>query len=177
MNDEDFNEYYRRRAVEVTDEIIKCGLKLMADRDSLLVDLLSAKVRRRMELDSQLKQVSHDAVAGMRYELEANNERAAATICRIGRQLAQCVDTMRRLSPCATDGDDEKQTMITKNKSLAKIVKQRSERLEKSLYKVRSLEVILQQKQYENDQIRQVVAKCSHHRNRLSQYRQNNDSH
>lgn len=157
MAEEDCNEYYRRRAAELTDEILN-GLKSTADRDTLFVDLLRTKVRRRTERDARTTQAMCDAVAGTRRELESNNDRAAAAICRAGNQLARCVDTIRQFSSSATDGDEEKRVMVAKNKRLAEVVKQRRERLKQSLNNVRSAEAILNQKQSENDQIIQVAS-------------------
>jgi len=148
---DDCEEYYQRRAAEVTRWMEPLLVSTEA-RDRLFVDLLCAKVDRKAKRDEQTAQKIRDDMAGLNRELEANNERVVEAVHQAKCQMNQFVDGYRR-DDCGDLDEMTVEALVAENDCLANVIQMRRKKLDTSLARVRSVDNMLRQKLSENKRI------------------------
>lgn len=135
MGESDCELYYRRRSDELYDWM-RHSLKTMNDRNGLFLDVLRAKVDRKLNRADREWRILADAVAEARRELDMNAEHGREVMIRAGRQIEQYVSGLR------WGEGDEKNTLAllaAEQNRLAEIVRTRRNRLNSIFDSVQSV--------------------------------------
>lgn len=151
---DDCEEYYRRRAAEVT-EWMESQLRSVAERDQLFVGLLRVAIERRVERNGQVERELRNRVAGARGKLRAATDLAKAVVRRSRSELDQFANGFW-VNDDNLDDDETAEELAAENDRLAANIRADREQLQKSLDCIRSAEEQLQRKQKENDKLKRL---------------------
>ncbi|VVC37590.1 Hypothetical protein CINCED_3A008137 [Cinara cedri] len=103
-------------------------LQLSAIRNGLFVDLLRAKMERKVERDERTKHLLEKTVAETRAEVDTNGKHNPNVISMFAHQLTQCADKLRKND---SEEEDEIIRITQDNHRLCAISKMRQTKLAK----------------------------------------------